>query len=60
MERDARDMCEVRHVNYDRITLGSRELWWYPYSPKSKSLLRRLFQFVYGEGLGRFKAPGKT
>lgn len=25
-----RDLCEMRHVNYDRVSLG-RELWWYPY-----------------------------
>jgi len=28
-----RDLCEIRHVNYDRLTL-KRELWWYPYSEK--------------------------
>ena len=28
-----RDLCQERHVNYDRIAL-SRELWWYPYSDK--------------------------
>ena len=28
-----RDLCQERHVNYDRIALP-RELWWYPYSDK--------------------------
>ena len=28
-----RDLCDLRHVNYDRVTLA-RELWWYPYSEK--------------------------
>ncbi len=28
-----KDLCETRHVNYDRLTLR-RELWWYPYSDK--------------------------
>ena len=26
-----RDMCEIRHINYDRFA-GKRELWWYPYT----------------------------
>jgi succinate-semialdehyde dehydrogenase/glutarate-semialdehyde dehydrogenase len=28
-----KDLCEARHVNYDRLAL-KRELWWYPYSEK--------------------------
>jgi succinate-semialdehyde dehydrogenase/glutarate-semialdehyde dehydrogenase len=28
-----RDLCQERHVNYDRVALP-RELWWYPYSDK--------------------------
>ena len=28
-----KELCEIRHVNYDRLTLR-RELWWYPYSEK--------------------------
>ncbi len=35
-----RDLCELRHVNYDRLALR-RELWWYPYSEK---LYRRLLR----------------
>ncbi|MEO6952719.1 MAG: aldehyde dehydrogenase family protein [Polyangia bacterium] len=26
-----RDLCQERHVNYDRVALP-KELWWYPYS----------------------------
>ena len=26
-----RDLCQERHVNYDRVSLPT-ELWWYPYS----------------------------
>ncbi len=26
-----RDLCQTRHINYDRLALA-RELWWYPYS----------------------------
>ncbi|MBI5494401.1 MAG: aldehyde dehydrogenase family protein [Deltaproteobacteria bacterium] len=46
-----RDMCECRHVNYDRFSLGDRELWWYPYSPKTRGLFKRLMRFLYGSGL---------
>jgi acyl-CoA reductase-like NAD-dependent aldehyde dehydrogenase len=42
-----RDLCQARHVNYDRLSFG-RELWWYPYSGKLYSrglkLLRWLFR----------------
>jgi succinate-semialdehyde dehydrogenase/glutarate-semialdehyde dehydrogenase len=42
-----KELCEVRHVNYDRIAL-KRELWWYPYSEKmykrSLGLLKWLFR----------------
>ena len=31
-EEGLRDMCEVRHVSYDRIALGSRDPTWFPYS----------------------------
>lgn len=26
-----RELCQLRHVNYDRLSMG-KELWWYPYS----------------------------
>jgi succinate-semialdehyde dehydrogenase/glutarate-semialdehyde dehydrogenase len=48
-----RDLCECRHVNYDRFTLGDRELWWYPYSKKSEKLIRRMERLVYGGGFAR-------
>jgi succinate-semialdehyde dehydrogenase/glutarate-semialdehyde dehydrogenase len=42
-----KDLCEARHVNYDRLAL-KRELWWYPYSDKvykrTLALLRWLFR----------------
>jgi succinate-semialdehyde dehydrogenase/glutarate-semialdehyde dehydrogenase len=37
-----RDLCQARHVNYDRFSL-SRELWWFPYQPSFyKQTLRAL------------------
>ncbi len=42
-----RDLCEARHVNYDRLALR-RELWWYPYSDRlyrrTLGLLKWLFR----------------
>jgi acyl-CoA reductase-like NAD-dependent aldehyde dehydrogenase len=32
-EQGLKDLCEIRHVNYDRLSL-KRELWWYPYSDR--------------------------
>ncbi|MEW5852935.1 MAG: aldehyde dehydrogenase family protein [Myxococcota bacterium] len=48
-----RDFCEARHVNYDKFLLGQKELWWYPYSPKTRDLLRKLARLLYSEGLGK-------
>jgi succinate-semialdehyde dehydrogenase/glutarate-semialdehyde dehydrogenase len=46
-EEGLRDLCQERHVNYDRIALG-RELWWYPYSDKlyrrASSAIKWLFR----------------
>ncbi len=42
-----RDLCQSRHVNYDRIAL-KRELWWYPYSDalyrQTSTLLKWIFR----------------
>ncbi len=32
-DRGLKDLCQTRHINYDRLAL-KRELWWYPYSDK--------------------------
>jgi acyl-CoA reductase-like NAD-dependent aldehyde dehydrogenase len=42
-----RDMTESRHVNYNRITIASRELWYYPYSNGMMQLFRRALQLLY-------------
>ncbi len=44
-----RDLCELRHVNSDRFSL-KRELWWYPYSPKTFKILKRAMKFMLGRG----------
>lgn len=42
-----RDLCDVRHVNYDRIA-PKRELWWYPYSERTYRLLLRGSKLLLG------------
>jgi succinate-semialdehyde dehydrogenase/glutarate-semialdehyde dehydrogenase len=44
-----RDLCEVRHVNLDRIHI-KREPWWFPYTDKSYYRLRKLMQLLFGRG----------
>jgi succinate-semialdehyde dehydrogenase/glutarate-semialdehyde dehydrogenase len=44
-EEGLRDLCETRHVNYDRITL-SREPWWFPYSPSLAGKVASVLRFL--------------
>jgi len=43
-----RDVCELRHVNYDRVSLP-RELWWYPYRDRSYKLLLGAMKALFGK-----------
>jgi acyl-CoA reductase-like NAD-dependent aldehyde dehydrogenase len=43
-----RDLCQLRHVNYDRVAF-SRELWWYPYKEKTYKLLLRGARLLFGK-----------
>jgi len=43
-----RDMCETRHVNYDRVALG-REVWWYPYKEGTFRALLRGARLLFGK-----------
>jgi succinate-semialdehyde dehydrogenase/glutarate-semialdehyde dehydrogenase len=47
-----RDLCEQRHINYDRIAM-SRELWWYPYTAGSYKLLRRGMRLLFSRSWWR-------
>jgi succinate-semialdehyde dehydrogenase/glutarate-semialdehyde dehydrogenase len=47
-----RDLCQVRHVNVDRLA-PRRDVWWYPYSERTYAALRRGMRLVFGRGLGR-------
>jgi succinate-semialdehyde dehydrogenase/glutarate-semialdehyde dehydrogenase len=44
-----RDMCQLRHVNVDRIA-PKRDLWWYPYDAKTTSLVMKGMRFLFGRG----------
>jgi len=43
-----RDLCQLRHVNYDRVSLA-RELWWYPYKDKTYRVLLRGARLLFGK-----------
>jgi succinate-semialdehyde dehydrogenase/glutarate-semialdehyde dehydrogenase len=45
-ESGLRDLCQVRHVNYDRLALA-RELWWYPYSDKLYRNTLKMLRWVF-------------
>ena len=41
-----RDLCQTRHVNYDRLRL-KRELWWYPYSDKLYKQTLKVLKWLF-------------
>jgi succinate-semialdehyde dehydrogenase/glutarate-semialdehyde dehydrogenase len=43
-----RDLCELRHVNYDRLKLP-RELWWYPYREGTYKVMLRAAKLLFGK-----------
>jgi succinate-semialdehyde dehydrogenase/glutarate-semialdehyde dehydrogenase len=43
-----RDMCEIRHINHDRVSL-SREVWWYPYKEGTFRALLRGARLLFGK-----------
>jgi acyl-CoA reductase-like NAD-dependent aldehyde dehydrogenase len=43
-----RDLCQLRHVNYDRVHLA-RELWWYPYRERTFTWLNRGMKLLFGK-----------
>ena len=43
-----RDLCELRHVNYDRLKLP-KELWWYPYREGTYKLMLRASKLLFGK-----------
>lgn len=49
-EDSLREMCHVRHVNTERVALGSDNPLWYPYSDKGLSRIRKLQTLLLGGG----------
>jgi succinate-semialdehyde dehydrogenase/glutarate-semialdehyde dehydrogenase len=45
-DRGLQDMCQTRHVNYDRLAL-KKELWWYPYSNKVYQQTMKLMRWIF-------------
>ena len=48
-EAGLRAMCEVRHVNYDRIAL-KREPTWFPYSERTYTALQKAARLLFRRG----------
>jgi len=46
-----REMCQLRHVNVDRIA-PKRDLWWYPYEPRTFALVSKGMRLLFGRGSG--------
>jgi succinate-semialdehyde dehydrogenase/glutarate-semialdehyde dehydrogenase len=57
-DESLREMCDVRHVNVDRMAMGSDNPMWYPYSEKGLSLARKATKVLFGGG-GLLKKIGK-
>jgi succinate-semialdehyde dehydrogenase/glutarate-semialdehyde dehydrogenase len=49
-EEGLRDMCEVRHVSYDRLALGSRDPMWFPYSEGSYRAFVKGMRLLFRSG----------
>jgi succinate-semialdehyde dehydrogenase/glutarate-semialdehyde dehydrogenase len=45
-DKGLRELCQARHVNYDRITL-KKELWWYPYSEKLYRQTLKMMRWIF-------------
>ncbi|NUP05850.1 MAG: aldehyde dehydrogenase family protein [Polyangiaceae bacterium] len=45
-----REMCDVRHVNVERVGIGSDNPMWFPYSDKGLSLARKATKLLFGGG----------
>lgn len=49
-EEGLRDLCEVRHVNYNRLPTTSREPVWFPYSNRMHATMERVMRVVWKRG----------
>lgn len=49
-EEGLRSLCRIKHINYDRISLGKREPVWFPYSASAYSALAKATRVLFGGG----------
>jgi succinate-semialdehyde dehydrogenase/glutarate-semialdehyde dehydrogenase len=45
-DRGLQELCQTRHVNYDRLSL-KKELWWYPYSDKVYKQTLKMMRWIF-------------
>ncbi len=45
-----RDLCEIRHVNYNRIPTTRREPVWFPYRAKMHTTMERVMRLIWKRG----------
>jgi succinate-semialdehyde dehydrogenase/glutarate-semialdehyde dehydrogenase len=43
-----RELCQVRHVNYDRVAVP-REIWWYPYKQRTYDWALKGMKLLFGK-----------
>lgn len=51
-DRGLRELCNARHVNYDRVPSMASDPYWFPYTEKKGSQLQKALQLMFGESLG--------
>jgi len=49
-EEGLRDLCEMRHVNYDRVSIGVREPFWYPYGERGYNTALKALRLLFRRG----------
>jgi succinate-semialdehyde dehydrogenase/glutarate-semialdehyde dehydrogenase len=49
-EEGLREMCEIRHVNYDRIPVGSRDPLWFPYGETTYKATLKGLRLLFRRG----------
>ncbi len=45
-DQGLRDLCQTRHINYDRLAF-KKEMWWYPYSDKVYKQTLKLMKWIF-------------
>lgn len=51
-DRGLRELCNARHINYDRFGNLSRDPYWFPYSEKQGEQLKKALHAIFGESIG--------